>query len=189
MARLFVATLALALAAICLLLLPQDFSIAQTDTVSFDSNTIEGQTFEYPFGYAIEALELPAATGGSGNYAYSLSPNAPGLTFDPATRILSGTPTKFGAYEMVYTAVDSDNDTDSATLEFRVSVKPGSVRNIRATINTEPPSVALTWDATVGATRYYIDRCSGVCTLDSEGWENIYDQGAETMHLDTSVTP
>ena len=188
MARLFVATLALALTAICLLLLPQDFSTAQTDTVSFDSNTIEGQTFEYPFGYAIQALELPAATGGSGNYGYSLSTDVLGLTFDPATRILSGTPARFGAYEMVYMAVDSANDSDGVMLEFQISVGPGSVRNIRATIATDPASVLLTWDATAGATKYYIDRCSGVCTLGSDGWENIYDRGAETMYLDTSVT-
>ena len=196
MAKLYVAFLVLALAAIWLLLLPHNFSTAQTDAVRFESNAVEGQTFEYPFGYAIEALELPDASGGSGSYVYSLTPDVPGLIFNDATRMLSGTPSTFGIYEMVYTAVDSDHDMDFATLEFKVSIKPGSVKNIRATVNTDPASVILTWDATSGATRYYIERCLGSCTVledfesdpafnSGEGYICICD--AATTHTDTGA--
>ena len=186
MVRLFVALLVLAMVAVCLLLLPQNFSTAQSDAVSFEQNSLEGQTLEYPFGYEIDALELPEATGGSGSYTYSLSPDVQGLNFDATTRTLSGAPSRFGSYSMTYTATDSGDSANFATLEFSVSVKAGSIRNIRATVNTDTPSVTLTWDATAGAIRYYIDRCSGSCTLESNGWGNVYDNTG-TTHTDTGL--
>ena len=75
----------------------------------------------YTTGTAIAALELPAANGGDGALTYSLAPNVPGLTFDPATRRLSGTPTRAGTYDMTYTATDADGDTDS--LRFTITVE------------------------------------------------------------------
>ena len=190
MVRLFVALLVFAMTATYLLLLPQDFSTAQSDALSFEQNSLEGRTLEYPLGYTIEPLKLPGATGGSGSDTYSLESEVPGLSFDTATRTLSGSPSKFGSYPMTYTATDSGDSSNSATLEFTVSVKPGSVRNIRATVNTDTPSVTLTWDATTGAIRYYIDRCSGSCTLESDGWENVYDRASDdgTTYTDSGVT-
>ena len=50
--------------------------------------------FDYAAGTAIEPLELPAASGGRGALTYSVSANLPaGLSFDPATRTIAGTPT------------------------------------------------------------------------------------------------
>ena len=47
----------------------------------------------YIEGRGIEALALPAATGGTGELTYSLAPAAPpGLVFNPTDRVLSGTP-------------------------------------------------------------------------------------------------
>ena len=190
MVRLSIVLLVLAMTAVCLLLFQRDFSNAQDDAVSFGSNDIEEQTLDFPFGYAIDDLELPAASGGSGSYVYSLTPDVPGLDFDAGTRILSGAPSKLGTYRMTYTATDSSDSSNVATLEFTVSVKAGSVRNIRATVNTDAPSVTLTWDETAGAIRYYIDRCSGSCTLESDGWENVYDGANDdgTTYTDTVVT-
>ena len=68
----------------------------------------------------ISAVTLPAASGGNGALTYSLSPSVPGLTFTPGTRRLSGTPTRAGAYRMIYTVRDGDNDTD--TLSFTITV-------------------------------------------------------------------
>ena len=75
----------------------------------------------YLTGTAIAALELPAANGGDGVLTYSLAPNVPDLTFDPATRRLSGTPTEAGTYDMTYTATDADGDSDS--LWFTIAVE------------------------------------------------------------------
>ena len=80
----------------------------------------------YTSGTAIAAVTLPAASGGDGALAYALDPNVPGLTFDPATRRLSGTPTRAGTYNVTYTATDADGDSDS--LEFTIAVtEPATV--------------------------------------------------------------
>ena len=67
----------------------------------------------YTVGTAIDTLTLPEATGGDGTLRYSLTPGIPGLSFDGATRRLSGTPTQAGAYDMTYAATDADGDSDS----------------------------------------------------------------------------
>ena len=74
---------------------------------------------------AMEPLALPAATGGNGELTYALSPELPaGLTFDPATRVLSGTPTELaGARRYEYTVTDSDPlEPDAAVLKFTIEV-------------------------------------------------------------------
>ena len=73
-------------------------------------------------GTAISAITLPEATGGEGAFTYALAPEVPGLTFDPDTRQLSGTPTVAGSYSLSYTATDAAGAT--ATLRFSVTIRP-----------------------------------------------------------------
>ena len=73
-------------------------------------------------GTAISAVVLPEASGGEGAFTYALTPEVPGLTFDPETRQLSGTPTTAGSYPLRYTATDEDGA--SVTLSFTVTVRP-----------------------------------------------------------------
>ena len=64
--------------------------------------------YTYEVGWAIEPVVLPLVTGGTGDLTYSLSPDPPaGLTYDPATRTLSGTPTAEAA-TTVYTYTVTD---------------------------------------------------------------------------------
>ena len=72
---------------------------------------------------AIEPLVLPAATGGDGALAYTLTPEPPaGLVLDPATMTLSGTPTAaLPATTFTWTATDADGD--AATLSFTIAVE------------------------------------------------------------------
>ena len=67
-------------------------------------------------------MSLPAATGGNPPLTYSLSPEPQaGLTFDPAARTISGTPTAVqSATRYVYSATDDDDD--SASIQFQASV-------------------------------------------------------------------
>ena len=51
---------------------------------SFGSQTVPHQSFTV--GEAINALVLPAASGGNGSLSYSLTPSIPGLTFDQNSR-------------------------------------------------------------------------------------------------------
>ncbi len=91
-----------------------------TSPVFGEDSVIENQS--YPEGEEIEKLQLPEATGGNGELAYSLTPGVPGTTFDPATRELTGTPARPGAYELTFTATDDDGD--HVSLDFTVTVKP-----------------------------------------------------------------
>ena len=81
-----------------------------------------------PVGQAIEPVVLPEATGGNGALTYSLTSEPTGLaglTFDPASRTLSGTPPAGGSHAFTYRADDADDnraDTDAAMLTFRVKV-------------------------------------------------------------------
>ncbi len=78
-----------------------------------------------PTAAAIAPLTLPAATGGDGDLSYGLDPQVPGLTFQPVTRTLTGTPGAAGEYAMTYTATDADDNTDpsdAAVLRFTITV-------------------------------------------------------------------
>ena len=66
----------------------------------------------YTAGTAIDALTLPGASGGDGEFTYSLSPEVPGLRFDPDTRRLTGTPSEAGDWLMTYRVRDASGDTD-----------------------------------------------------------------------------
>ena len=76
----------------------------------------------YWVGTAIDALALPAASGGNGALSHALSPALPdGLAFDADTRMVTGTPVEVVA-ETVYTLTATDADGDTAMLSFRVEV-------------------------------------------------------------------
>ena len=75
-------------------------------------------------GVAIEPVVLPGVPEGSGTppYTYSVSGLPAGLSFDPGTRTLSGTPTVAGRYEVTYRVEDSLGD--SAEVPLIVIVEP-----------------------------------------------------------------
>ena len=91
---------------------------------TFGGQTVAGQ--RYVQYLAIPALRLPQATGGDGRLTYTLTPRAvpSGLTLDPATRTLAGTPTAVRA-RTLYTWTVRDADGDAARLAFPVEVVPG----------------------------------------------------------------
>ncbi len=100
-----------------------DLTITVEDP-SFGDATIPDQTWVRD--EALEALTLPAASGGDGALTHALSPALPdGVSFDPTTRVLSGTPTTSqSATPYAYTATDADGD--AATLSFTIEVEASS---------------------------------------------------------------
>ena len=84
--------------------------------------TIAPQT--YSAGNAITDLTLPEALAGPASApstnTYRVFAPPPGLSFNPASRTLSGTPTRAGTFTSSYTAENGDGDTD--TLIFIVTV-------------------------------------------------------------------
>ena len=93
---------------------------------------------------AITSLTLPAATGGDGTITYSLTPAIPGLTLNPTSRVLTGTPTTVaGATMHTYTATDTASATD--TLMFSI------------TIDAADTAPAFTAGVTVSAQTYTVN--------------------------------
>ena len=72
-------------------------------------------------GTPMADVTLPEAKGGSDEVTYSVTPMVPGLSFDPATRVLSGTPTTPGTFRVTYAAKAAGGD--EATLNFTVAVQ------------------------------------------------------------------
>ena len=89
--------------------------------LTFGSAAIDTQV--YFQGATIPNLRLPGALAGEEPRRYSLQPPLPpGLTFDAATRVLSGTPAEtLEATEFTYTVRDADDDTDARTFTMSVS--------------------------------------------------------------------
>ena len=85
-------------------------------TASADEHESGIRTYEV--GTAIEPLTLPEVTGGTPPFTYSLTPALPaGLTFDAATRTISGTPLAASpATEYTYTVTDGANASKSVPL-------------------------------------------------------------------------
>lgn len=69
----------------------------------------------YAVGHEIE-LKLPAARRANGRLIYSLYPSVPGLTLTRTT--LKGIPAEPGTYSMIYTVVDSDDDTNGSDKDW-----------------------------------------------------------------------
>ncbi len=99
----------------------------------------EFDALEWLAGRAIDPVVLPAGTGGNAPLTYSLRPDPPdGVTFDPATRTLSGIPTTpQAATTYTYTAADSDentSETDAAAAEFTITVKQPALVSSKASL-------------------------------------------------------
>ena len=89
-------------------------------TPSFGGAAVPDQSWIQ--NWPIPALTLPAATGGNGALTYALAPALPaGLSFDAATRELSGTPTRARAASE-HTLTATDGDGDAVALSFSVEV-------------------------------------------------------------------
>lgn len=118
------------------------FTLAVADSVpSFGAETIAAQ--HYTQDEAVD-VTLPEATGGEAALTYAISPALPaGLTFDAATRVLSGTPTE-AADEVPYTLTVTDgegtesvDDDDTATLLFSLAVAAFEAPQVTILITAE----------------------------------------------------
>ena len=88
----------------------------------FAPNTFPAQ--RYRVGDELEPVTLPAARDGDGGLRYALAPDLPaGLSFDAATRTLTGTPAALHD-ATTYTLTATDSDGDTAALTFSITVGP-----------------------------------------------------------------
>ena len=100
--------------------------------------------FEFTEDRPIDAVTFDVADGGDGSYTYQVTPALPtGLTFDPATRVLSGTP-EDASEETRYTyrATDGEGARGTDTFNITVNATPSLVA---------PPSQFFEKDAAITA--------------------------------------
>ncbi|WP_145859377.1 Ig-like domain-containing protein [Pedobacter suwonensis] len=72
-------------------------------------------------GTAYTTNGIPAATGGTGPYTYSATGVPPGLTFNPATREITGTPTQIGTFTIPVTVTDANVNTVTASYTLKIT--------------------------------------------------------------------
>ena len=98
----------------------------------------------YTLDTEITGLELPVATGGTGTLVYTLT-SVPGLTFNANTRILSGTPSTAGTFDLTYMVTDTNGA--STSVDFTVIVSDGlalsASGNQNYTLDTEITGLEL----------------------------------------------
>ncbi len=99
------------------------FTITVTGTsivdITFLQDVIPDQRFAV--NKEIAPLGLPQALGGIPPYTYTLTPTPPGLAFDAAARLLTGTPTTLGTTAVTYTAADATGASASLTFKIKVT--------------------------------------------------------------------
>ena len=100
--------------------------MSSSSSLAFADNTaIADQA--YTAGTAIVPLVLPAASGGTGTLTYRLVGLPTGLSFDAATRTLSGTPSAATDDAVDVTYIVADEGGAAAFLTFSIKVNPGLV--------------------------------------------------------------
>ncbi|WP_175634074.1 beta strand repeat-containing protein [Pedobacter ghigonis] len=103
---------------------------------------------------------LPAVTGGTAPYTYVATNLPPGLTFDPVTREISGTPTQGGTYNVALTATDANGNKATTSYAITVGVSAPVVASATVcsgstatlTVSNLQPGVTYNWYASTGST-------------------------------------
>ena len=133
-------------------------------------------------------VTLPEAEGGSGTLSYSVKPTVPGLSFDPATRVLSGTPTVAGTYRLTYTAMNPDGDDgDEASLEFTVKVVSsliGTWQNVDTYTDDDGERETHTTTLTFTTSRFIVFNILSRGGVAIDDW----DENGTWTSTDTTVT-
>ena len=129
--------------------------------LSFGTTDLGATVFTYTAGTAIEPQELPEAEGGEGDKSYSVSANLPaGLSFDAATRTITGTPTTAGTAKVVYTVIDSkEGGANSAATTFTIeitaapapTVSVASVASTHSSVRENGATTAIAITATLAS--------------------------------------
>ena len=113
---------------------------------TFGTGDIPDQT--YTQNTAISALQLPAATGGDGTLAYSITGEPSGVTLN-ASRQLVGTPTATGTFNVTFTVTDADGDTD--TIDFTITVNAADLMPSLPAIADQTATVGTAFSLTFSA--------------------------------------
>lgn len=106
---------------------------------------------------------LPEVTGGTGPYTYTSANLPPGLSFDPITRKVTGTPTQGGTFTFSVTAKDAANNSTTTDFTVKVKVDPPAVASTSIcsgstatlSVSNTLPGVTYNWYAATGSTAIF----------------------------------
>lgn len=96
---------------------------------------------------AAASLQL-AATGGSGDYTYAATGLPVGLSVNPSTGLISGSPTTGGVFNVNVSVTDQANDADSTGFQWTVSSQQPAITS-RTGFSTSSGGYFLGWRFTV----------------------------------------
>ena len=96
-------------------------------------------------GIAYTPQTIPSAIGGTSPYTYTIANLPLNLTFDPITRVISGTPAQSGTYSVIVTVRDQTGTTASNTYALRIigALSLPSAALADGTVGTAYPPVVL----------------------------------------------
>lgn len=111
---------------------PAEPEAPEPEPVDLHPEWTEGTVIEVAPLVALEPMDqvvLPEVEGGDEPITYSLLslPDWLGLEFDPAERLLTGTPSRAGSHDLTYRAEDADGDQAQLTFPLEV-LDPSSCR-------------------------------------------------------------
>ena len=138
-------------------------------------------------GTPMADVTLPEAMGGSGDITYSVAPAVPGLAFNPATRVLGGTPTTAGTFPVTYTATTAAGD--KAILTFTVKVLSSFIGTWQSTTEWyEEDEMVGTFTDTLTFTksRYIVSRSH--YRNESASVDHYWNHGGSWEATDSTIT-
>ncbi len=139
---------------------------------------------------AVFTLELPAVEGGRGDFEYTASPLPDGLSFVESTRTITGTPTTVQDIDVTYKVTDADDDT--ASVEFKISVREGNTAPTLQTVNDQyarkDSPFSFTLPRSAGGNAPYTYTATPLPTGLSFNESELMIEGTPTQVEDVSVT-
>lgn len=162
-------------------------SVPAAAQVTFGTATIGDITAEV--GQRIASRVLPAASGGSLPYTYSLPGLPNGLEFSGSDRVLSGTPTSIVS-TTTYTYTVQDNNGATATIDFDITVN--SATALRVSTTSSDNSITVNWYGLGTADSYCLTiravtetNSSGCTTINSNGSVDLLTHTFQNLELAT----
>jgi hypothetical protein len=163
----------------------QEYSRA---TIGIDHPVVDGDDYATWESVRHQAATIPA--GATSRWTPTRLP--PGLSLDPATGVLSGTPTATGTWKIPVTVTDGGTPAQSATTTITLTVNPASTA-VAPTITTQPADVTATAgqsasftvaaNGTPAPTFQWQRQNSGATT-----WTNLTGATGATYTLTTATT-
>ena len=94
-----------------------NYTLTVTDALALATATLPAGVT----GSSYPAQTIPSATGGTGPYAYTAVNLPPGLTFNSATREITGTPTQAGNYDIPVTVTDTNGSSVTTLYSVKIT--------------------------------------------------------------------